>query len=96
MESIKPWKPRGIRVSGNAEFIERDGQFGPGVYLVPAEGPPAFEDMVTMVNWFNEYGYQADIPALRKRLPTLMNFETWLRANNWENMGVHSLADARL
>ena len=33
MESIKPWKPRGIRIYGVAEFVERDGQFGPGVYL---------------------------------------------------------------
>ena len=33
MESIEPWKPRGIRIYGSAEFIERDGQFGPGIYL---------------------------------------------------------------
>ena len=33
MESIKPWKPRGIRIYGVAKFVERDGQFGPGVYL---------------------------------------------------------------
>ena len=33
MESIKPWKPRGIRIYGTAEFIERTGQFGPGTYM---------------------------------------------------------------
>jgi pyridoxamine 5'-phosphate oxidase family protein len=33
MESIRPWKPRGIRIYGTAEFVERDGQFGPGTYM---------------------------------------------------------------
>jgi pyridoxamine 5'-phosphate oxidase family protein len=33
MASIKPWKPRGIRIYGTAEFVERNGQFGPGTYM---------------------------------------------------------------
>ena len=33
LESIKPWKPRGIRIYGHAELVERDGQFGPGTYM---------------------------------------------------------------
>jgi pyridoxamine 5'-phosphate oxidase family protein len=33
MASIKPWKPRGIRIYGEAEFVERKGQFGQGTYL---------------------------------------------------------------
>lgn len=33
MESIQPWKPRGIRIYGTAEFVERSGQFGPGTYM---------------------------------------------------------------
>ena len=33
MESIKPWKPRGIRIYGTADFVERSGQFGSGTYL---------------------------------------------------------------
>lgn len=33
MESITPWKPRGVKVYGTAEVIERNGQFGPGKYL---------------------------------------------------------------
>ena len=33
MESIQPWKPRGIRIYGTAEFVKRNGQFGPGVYM---------------------------------------------------------------
>ena len=33
MESIRPWKPRGIRIYGAADFVERDGQFGSGTYM---------------------------------------------------------------
>jgi pyridoxamine 5'-phosphate oxidase family protein len=33
LESIKPWKPRGIRIYGTAELVEREGRFGPGVYM---------------------------------------------------------------
>jgi DNA-binding transcriptional LysR family regulator len=29
--------------------------------------------------WLNRSGYHADIPALRKLLPTLNSFDTWLR-----------------
>jgi len=38
-----------------------------------------------MVKWFEEHGYQADIPALRKLYPQLTDFETWLRRTGWEN-----------
>ena len=58
---------------------------GRPVDLVQPEEPPAYPDMVTMVNWFNEKGYEADIPALRVRHPGLMTFETWLRKNGWGN-----------
>jgi uncharacterized protein YbjT (DUF2867 family) len=53
------------------------------VDLVQAEGPPPYEDMVKMVNWFSERGYEADIPALRTQHPGLMKFETWLRQSGW-------------
>jgi uncharacterized protein YbjT (DUF2867 family) len=56
---------------------------GRPVDLVQADGPPIYEDMVKMVNWFNEKGYEADIPALRTRHPGLMTFETWLRQSGW-------------
>jgi uncharacterized protein YbjT (DUF2867 family) len=58
---------------------------GRSITLTQPEGPPAYEDMVTMVNWFNEKGYEADIPALRERHPGLMDFETWLQVNHWAN-----------
>lgn len=33
LESIQPWKPRGIRIYGTAELVEREGRFGPGIYM---------------------------------------------------------------
>ena len=43
------------------------------------------EEMVAMFNFFNGEGYDADIAALRKIHPGLLNFEQWLRKNGWEN-----------
>ncbi|OGO26760.1 MAG: pyridoxamine 5'-phosphate oxidase [Chloroflexi bacterium RBG_16_52_11] len=31
--SVDPWRPRGIRIYGTAELVERAGQFGPGIYM---------------------------------------------------------------
>ena len=56
---------------------------GRTVNLTQPEGPPLYEDMVTMVNWFNAEGYAADIPALRNRYSELMDFETWLQKSGW-------------
>jgi pyridoxamine 5'-phosphate oxidase family protein len=33
LESVDPWKPRGIKLFGTAEIVERNGMFGPGKYL---------------------------------------------------------------
>lgn len=33
LESVDPWKPRAIRISGTAEVVEHDGMFGKGSYL---------------------------------------------------------------
>lgn len=56
---------------------------GRPVQLVQPEGPPAYEDMVTMVNWFNDYGYEADINSLKAIRPSLLNFEEWLENSDW-------------
>ncbi|PZG53989.1 hypothetical protein C1I98_05015 [Spongiactinospora gelatinilytica] len=37
------------------------------------------EEAATMFGWFENEGYQADLPALRERFPGLVSFETWLR-----------------
>ncbi|HXG30591.1 MAG TPA: PPOX class F420-dependent oxidoreductase [Thermodesulfobacteriota bacterium] len=33
LESVNPWRPRGIKVHGTAEIVERDGRFGSGLYI---------------------------------------------------------------
>jgi pyridoxamine 5'-phosphate oxidase family protein len=33
LASAQPWAPRGIKIHGSAEIVERDGMFGPGQYL---------------------------------------------------------------
>jgi uncharacterized protein YbjT (DUF2867 family) len=43
------------------------------------------EEMQAAFNFFNGQGYNADIPALRKRHPDLLTFEQYLRKNGWEN-----------
>ena len=45
----------------------------------------AFSEASLMMRWFDEHGYQADIPALRALHPSLMTLETWLRQNGWED-----------
>lgn len=32
--STQPWRPRGVKIHGVAEVVERTGHFGPGSYLV--------------------------------------------------------------
>jgi uncharacterized protein YbjT (DUF2867 family) len=56
---------------------------GRPVTMVPYEGPPRGEDFARMIKWFNEEGYQADIPDLRARYPRLLRFETWLWGSGW-------------
>ena len=43
------------------------------------------EEMIAMFKFFNGQGYDADIPALRKLHPRLLNLEQYLRKNGWEN-----------
>jgi pyridoxamine 5'-phosphate oxidase family protein len=31
--STDPWTPRGLRIYGTAELVERSGRFGPGAYM---------------------------------------------------------------
>jgi pyridoxamine 5'-phosphate oxidase family protein len=33
LKSLQPWQPRGIRIHGIAEIIQRQGHLGPGSYL---------------------------------------------------------------
>jgi hypothetical protein len=33
LETVEPWKPRGIKIHGHAEVGERQGRFGTGLYI---------------------------------------------------------------
>jgi hypothetical protein len=47
---------------------------------LPLEQVRSFNaEMAVMMTWFNDYGYNADIPALRRLLPGLLTFEQFLR-----------------
>lgn len=89
-ENPQEYTGQAIEIAGD-EFTEPQiadvlaKVIGRPIDLAQPEGPPAFADMVTMVNWFNEKGYEVDILALRVRHPGLMTFETWLRKNGWDN-----------
>lgn len=59
---------------------------GRPVNLVELKGPSRYEGMDVMIAWFNEKGYEAEIPALRNAYPSLMTFESWLRQSGWGNI----------
>jgi uncharacterized protein YbjT (DUF2867 family) len=61
-------------------------------FQVPWEGfeEQMGEEYTIMYRWFNDYGYEADIPALRKEHPGLIPFERYLREHGWENAEVPS------
>ncbi len=58
------------------------------VYPTIPEGFEPDDEMVAMINFFNEEGYVADVDALRQRFPFLHTFAEWLRSSGWENMPV--------
>ena len=59
---------------------------GRPVTLTPPTGGWASpEESAAMFSFFNGEGYDADIAALRKLHPGLLNFEQYLRKNGWEN-----------
>ena len=51
----------------------------------PGAGRRSEEEMNAMFNFFNDKGYDADIPALRKLHPDLLSLEGYLHKNGWEN-----------
>jgi len=63
---------------------------GREVKLVPpqARGRMDPAEMKAMTGFFNGKGYDADIPALRRRYPGLHTFETWLRETGWAGLPV--------
>jgi uncharacterized protein YbjT (DUF2867 family) len=45
----------------------------------------ASEDMALMFEWFNKERFKADIDALRKLNPGLIDLKSWLRQHGWTN-----------
>jgi uncharacterized protein YbjT (DUF2867 family)/quercetin dioxygenase-like cupin family protein len=43
----------------------------------------AGEEVTTMFRWFENTGYNADLPELKKQFQPLSSFETYLRAHAW-------------
>ncbi|GII81171.1 NmrA family transcriptional regulator [Sphaerisporangium rufum] len=44
-------------------------------------------EVATMFDWFDQAGYQADIPALRRHHPGLHTLADWLRESRWAPAG---------
>ncbi|MBA2345785.1 MAG: NmrA/HSCARG family protein [Rubrobacter sp.] len=42
------------------------------------------EEYAVMYRWFNDVGYEADVPALKNEHPGLVSFEQYLRGHGWE------------
>ncbi len=49
------------------------------------------QEIFLMFQWFNDKGYQVNIPALRNLHPQLMTLETWLRKTGCGGGGSHTL-----
>jgi uncharacterized protein YbjT (DUF2867 family) len=89
----KEYQGRTIELAGDeltepqvAEMFSK--VIGRPVALTPSTGGwgnDSEEEMKAAYEFYNGEGYAADIPALRKLHPGLLNFEQWLRKNGWEN-----------
>lgn len=88
---------KAVALAGDAqteqEIVETFGKvIGRSVQLVPPQviaregmDEEAGNDLMKMITWFDEHGYQADIDHLRTIYPPLRNLETWMRRTGWEN-----------
>jgi hypothetical protein len=49
------------------------------------------KEFYSMFRWFNEHGYKADIPRLRREYPEvrLQTLEEWLRNEGWYKRAKH-------
>lgn len=49
------------------------------------------KEFYSMVRWFNEAGYKADIPGLRRTYPEIQlhSLEEWLREEGWHKRAKH-------
>jgi uncharacterized protein YbjT (DUF2867 family) len=102
-EDPETWIGREVDIAGDeltmpeiagtfSRVIGRDVDY----FQVPWDGfeEQMGEEYTVMYRWFNDYGYEANIAALRDEYPGLASFEQYLRGHGWENAGVPSVARA--
>jgi uncharacterized protein YbjT (DUF2867 family) len=93
-EDPEEWIGREVDLAGDemtmpeyAEMFSRVIGREVNFYQVPWDlfEQAAGEEPYRIYTWFNDYGYEADIDALREEHPGLVSFERHLRAHGWEN-----------
>ena len=52
-------------------------------YYMKGLGYEVWWPVIYEFEWLNDYGYEADIPALKKIHPGLKSFKTWLSETSW-------------
>jgi uncharacterized protein YbjT (DUF2867 family) len=90
------WIGREVEIAGDertmpeiAEAFGRVAGRDVGYYQVPWEQfeEQMGEEYAVMYRWFNDVGYEADVEALRREHPGLIDFEGYLRGHGWESAG---------
>ncbi len=87
------WIGREVEIAGDertmpeiAEAFGRVAGREVGYYQVPWDQfeEQMGEEYAVMYRWFNDVGYEADVEALRREHPGLIDFEGYLRGHGWE------------
>jgi uncharacterized protein YbjT (DUF2867 family) len=90
------WIGREVDIAGDertmpeiAEAFGRVAGRKVGYYQVPWDQfeEQMGEEYAVMYRWFNDVGYEADVEALRREHPGLIDFEGYLRGHGWEGAG---------
>ena len=90
------WIGREVEIAGDertmpeiAEAFGRVAGREVGYYQVPWDQfeEQMGEEYAVMYRWFDEVGYEADVEALRREHPGLIDFEGYLRGHGWEGAG---------
>jgi uncharacterized protein YbjT (DUF2867 family) len=92
LDNPEDWKGREIEIAGDSltlpqiteTFSSALGQKVEFVEQQLQELKKVDHEKFLMQKWMNEAGYQADIEAIRKIHPSLMNFEQWLEKGYWK------------
>ncbi len=93
LEHPDEWIGREVEIAGDertmpeiAEAFGRVAGREVGYYQVPWDQfeEQMGEEYAVMYRWFNDVGYEADVEALRREHPGLIDFEGYLRGHGWE------------